>query len=89
MKRSLSVFFLALTVIATKAQHTNGVELTTADMNINVSFYSPDIVRVTKTPLNSKALPQKSEVVTMSPQSSLPISSCSCASTVTLKSFFF
>ena len=86
MKRSLSVFFLALTVIATKAQHTNGVELTAADMNINVTFYSPDIVRVTKAPLNSKALPQKSEVVTMSPQSSLPISSSSSASTVRLKS---
>ena len=86
MKRILSFLFVAVTVIATKAQITNGVELTAADMNINVTFYSPDIVRVTKAPLNSKALPQKSEVVTMSPQSSLPISSSSSASTVRLKS---
>ena len=78
--------FVALTVIAANAQDTKSLELTAADMNINVTFYSPEIIRVTKTPLGSNSPKKKSEVVTMSPQSSLSVAESSTASAFRLKS---
>ena len=78
--------FVALTVIAANAQDTKSLELTAADMNINVTFYSPEIIRVTKTPLGSNFPKKKSEVVTMSPQSSLSVAESSTASAFRLKS---
>ena len=78
--------FVALTVIAANAQDTKRLELTAADMNINVTFYSPEIIRVTKTPLGSNSPKKKSEVVTMSPQSSLSVAESSTASAFRLKS---
>ena len=78
--------FVALTVIAANAQDTKRLELTAADMNINVTFYSPEIIRVTKTPLGSNSPKNKSEVVTMSPQSSLSVAESSTASAFRLKS---
>ena len=86
MKRILTILFAALTVVAANAQKTNGVELTAADMNINVTFYSPDIIRVTKAPVGTKTTEMKSEVVTMSPESSLSVAVSSTASAVRLKS---
>lgn len=86
MKRILTLMFVALTVIAANAQDTKSLELTTADMNINVTFYSPEIIRVTKTPLGSNSPKKKSEVVTMSPQSSLSVAESSTASAFRLKS---
>ena len=86
MKRILTLMFVALTVIAANAQDTKRLELTAADMNINVTFYSPEIIRVTKTPLGSKSPKKKSEVVTMSPQSSLSVAESSTASAFRLKS---
>ena len=86
MKRILTLMFVALTVIAANAQDTKRLELTAADMNINVTFYSPEIIRVTKTPLGSKSPKKKSEVVTMSPQSSLAVAESSTASAFRLKS---
>ena len=72
-QRTLLLFILAVGMsLVTAAQKTNGVNLTAADMNINVTFYSPDIVRVTKVPVGCKTTDKKSEVVTMSPQSALP-----------------
>ncbi len=78
--------FVALTVIAANAQDTKSLELTAADMNINVTFYSPEIIRVTKAPLGSNSPKKKSEVVTMSPQSSLSVAESSTASAFRLKS---
>ena len=78
--------FVALTVIAANAQDTKSLELTAADMNINVTFYSPEIIRVTKIPLGSNSPKNKSEVVTMSPQSSLSVAESSTASAFRLKS---
>ena len=86
MKRILTLMFVALTVIAANAQDTKSLELTAADMNINVTFYSPEIIRVTKTPLGSNSPKKKSEVVTMSPQSSLSVAESSTASAFRLKS---
>ena len=86
MKRILTLMFVALTVIAANAQDTKSLELTAADMNINVTFYSPEIIRVTKTPLGSNTPKKKSEVVTMSPQSSLSVAESSTASAFRLKS---
>ena len=86
MKRLLTLMFVALTVIAANAQDTKSLELTAADMNINVTFYSPEIIRVTKTPLGSNSPKKKSEVVTMSPQSSLSVAESSTASAFRLKS---
>ena len=86
MKRILTLMFVALTVIAANAQDTKSLELTAADMNINVTFYSPEIIRVTKTPLGSNSPKNKSEVVTMSPQSSLSVAESSTASAFRLKS---
>ena len=86
MKRILTLMFVALTVIAANAQDTKSLELTAADMNINVTFYSPEIIRVTKTPLGSNSPKKKSEVVTMSPQSSLAVAESSTASAFRLKS---
>ena len=86
MKRILTLMFVALTVIAANAQDTKSLELTAADMNINVTFYSPEIIRVTKTPLGSNFPKKKSEVVTMSPQSSLSVAESSTASAFRLKS---
>ena len=86
MKRILTLMFVALTVIAANAQDTKSLELTAADLNINVTFYSPEIIRVTKTPLGSSSPKKKSEVVTMSPQSSLSVAESSTASAFRLKS---
>ena len=86
MKRILTLMFVALTVIAANAQDTKSLELTAADMNINVTFYSPEIIRVTKAPLGSNSPKKKSEVVTMSPQSSLSVAESSTASAFRLKS---
>ena len=86
MKRILTLMFVALTVIAANAQDTKSLELRAADMNINVTFYSPEIIRVTKTPLGSNSPKKKSEVVTMSPQSSLSVAESSTASAFRLKS---
>ena len=86
MKRILTLMFVALTVIAANAQDTKSLELTAADMNINVTFYSPEIIRVTKTPLGSNSPKKKSEVVTMSPQSSISVAESSTASAFRLKS---
>ena len=86
MKRILTLMFVALTVIAANAQDTKSLELTAADMNSNVTFYSPEIIRVTKTPLGSNSPKKKSEVVTMSPQSSLSVAESSTASAFRLKS---
>ena len=86
-QRTLLLFILAVGMsLVTAAQKTNGVNLTAADMNINVTFYSPDIVRVTKVPVGCKTTDKKSEVVTMSPQSTLPVAVSSSASAVRLKS---
>ena len=86
MKRILTLMFVALTVIAANAQDTKSLELTAADMNINVTFYSPEIIRVTKTPLGSNSPKIKTESVTMSPQSSLSVAESSTASAFRLKS---
>lgn len=59
MKRILTLMFVALTVIAANAQDTKSLELTAADMNINVTFYSPEIIRVTKAPLGSNSPKKK------------------------------
>ncbi len=86
-KQRTLLFILAVGMsLVTAAQKTNGVNLTAADMNINVTFYSPDIVRVTKVPVGCKTTDKKSEVVTMSPQSALPVAVSSSASAVRLKS---
>ena len=86
MKRIPTLMFVAMTVIAANAQDTKSLELTAADMNINVTFYSPEIIRVTKTPLGSNSPKKKSEVVTMSPLSSLSVAESSTASAFRLKS---
>ena len=86
-QRTLLLFILAVGMsLVTAAQKTNGVNLTAADMNINVTFYSPDIVRVTKIPVGCKTTDKNSEVVTMSPQSTLPVAVSSSASAFRLKS---
>ena len=51
-----------------------------------VTFYTPDIVRVTKHPVGTTAPQTKSEVVTLEPQSSLSINVTPNASAVRLKS---
>ena len=43
----------------------NNVSLSVDGKDINVTFYSSDIVRVTKTPVGSNAAEVKSEVVKM------------------------
>ena len=86
MKKSLTIVFAVLTIIAAKAQNPKGVELAVADMRIHVTFYSPDIVRVTKVPVGSKTVELKSEVVTMSPQTSIPVTVTTSAAATRLKS---
>ena len=56
MKKSLTIVFAVLTIIAAKAQNPKGVELAVADMRIHATFYSPDMVRVTKVPVGSDAV---------------------------------
>ena len=51
-----------------------------------ITFYTPDIVRVTKHPVGTTAPQTKSEVITMTPTASLPITVSPSASTVRLKS---
>ena len=53
MKKILTMVVAVLTMIAAKAQNPKGVELTAADMRIHVTFYSTDMVRVTKIPMGS------------------------------------
>ena len=86
MKKILTMVVAVLTMIAAKAQNPKGVELTAADMRIHVTFYSPDMVRVTKIPMGSKTVEPKSEVVTMSPQTAIPVAVNTSATTTRLKS---
>ena len=86
MKKILTMVVAVLTMIAAKAQNPKGVELTAADMRIHVTFYSPDMVRVTKIPMGSKTVEPKSEVVTMSPQTAIPVAVNTSATATRLKS---
>ncbi len=70
----ISSFLVASVVfsLATQAQNVKsvpqGAELTTRGMDIKVEFYSPEIVRVTKTPAGAVSLQQESLVVVKAPE---------------------
>ena len=63
MKYLLQLLLLALPTIALAQQSTERQ----CDVNVKVLFYTPDIVRVTKIPLNSAGA-QQSLVVILEPQ---------------------
>lgn len=70
----ISSFFVAGVVfsLSTQAQNVKsvpqGAELTTRGMDIKVEFYSPEIVRVTKTPAGAVSRQQESLVVVKAPE---------------------
>src|SRR5574344_1279357 len=64
----------------------NNVSLSVDGKDINVTFYSSDIVRVTKTPVGSNAAEVKSEVVTMKPKTDFGVDVAYGTSKVRMKS---
>ncbi|MGN1228322.1 MAG: DUF4968 domain-containing protein, partial [Prevotella sp.] len=86
MKRLFTALLVVMAVLTIRAQEGNHYNITAANQTVCVTFYTPDIVRVTKAPAGYEYKEQKSEVITLSPSTSLPISVSSSASTVRLKS---
>lgn len=85
--RSLFTAVLAVWVSISYADNQKPhAEVEAAGNVCRVTFYSPDIVRVTKYPVGSVQPETKSEVVTMSPQASLDINNNTSATAVKLSS---
>ena len=83
----ISLFVLiATTASALDKKAGNNVSLSVDGKDINVTFYSSDIVRVTKTPDGSNAAEVKSEVVTMKPQTDFAVDVAYGTSKVRMKS---
>lgn len=73
MKRLFIAALFAVIAVAAVAQKSNKVSTQAGDYQLEVTFYSPQIVRVMKYP-KGKARPEtKSEVVTMLPQENLNV----------------
>ena len=73
MKRLFIAVLFAVIAVAAVAQKSNKVSTQAGDYQLEVTFYSPQIVRVMKYP-KGKARPEtKSEVVTMLPQENLNV----------------
>ena len=77
---------IATTASALDKKAGNNVSLSVDGKDINVIFYSSDIVRVTKTPVGSNAAEVKSEVVTMKPQTDFAVDVAYGTSKVRMKS---
>ncbi|MBS7284501.1 MAG: DUF5110 domain-containing protein [Prevotella sp.] len=86
MLRLFMTMLVVLATLTTKAQSSNGHTLTIGDQRISIVFYTPDIVRITKSPVNHIYEEQKSEVVTLSPQKDLHVTSTQGAAVLRLKS---
>ncbi|MDO4496647.1 MAG: DUF4968 domain-containing protein, partial [Bacteroidales bacterium] len=73
MKKILTLVVMFLAVVSAGAETKNGVELKAGGNQLQVTFYSPQIVRVQKCP-ESKPMPAiQSEVVTMTPLSDFDV----------------
>ena len=82
MRKTLALLVCLFGAIALSAQTT---EITTNDgTHCRVSFYSPQIVRVTKWASTAQEPQQKSLVVTMQPQQDLQVSKKTAGKTVTM-----
>ena len=52
MLRLFMTMLVVLATLTTKAQPSNGHTLTIGDQRISIIFYTPDIVRITKSPVH-------------------------------------
>lgn len=85
--RSLIIAVFAMVVsVAYADKQKSHAEVEAAGNVCRVTFYSPDIVRVTKYPVGSVQPETASEVVTMAPQASLDINNNTSATAVKLSS---
>lgn len=74
MRKKLTLVMAFMAVLSAGAQTKNGVEVNAGGNRMQVSFYSPTIVRVQKCP-EGKTMPDlRSEVVTMQPGNDFEIS---------------
>ena len=73
-------------LISSAVMSAKETEVTADNTVTKVIFYSPEIVRVVKTPAGTKGNTRESLVVTMTPQEDLNISRSENSASVTLKS---
>ncbi len=83
MKRFLTILAAVLTTVSMYAQQ---AEVTASNTVTEVTFYSPEIVRVVKTPVGTDGNTRESLVVTLAPAEGLDVTRSENASAVTLKS---
>ena len=91
MKRLKALVIATFALLSTASyadNDTNGkqMKIKADDKDICVAFFSPDIVRVTKTPEGSSAKDKKSEVVTMVPKDDFNVDIQSGTSSIRMKS---
>ena len=73
MKNLLLTTLFAMTSLVAMAQKDSQLATQAGDYQVEVTFYSPQIVRVTKWPKGQARPETKSEVVTMAPQENLKV----------------
>lgn len=83
MKHYIAILAALIHVAAVHAQDTR---VTSRNTVTEVTFYSPEIVRIVKTPSGTDGNTRKSLVVTLDPQEGLDITRTESTSSVTLKS---
>ena len=83
MKHYIAILAALIHVAAVHAQDTR---VTSRNTVTEVTFYSPEIVRIVKTPSGTEGNTRKSLVVTLDPQEGLDITRTESTSSVTLKS---
>ena len=89
IRQLLIALFVIMTSTAFASNGSNTQTSTEVEAGGNicrVTFYTPDIVRVTKAPVGYTYKEQKSEVVTLSPNGSIPVSVTSNSTTTKMKS---
>jgi alpha-D-xyloside xylohydrolase len=80
------ILILLAALISTAVLSAKEAEVTADKTVTKVTFYSPEIVRVTKTPAGEAGNTRESLVVTMTPQEGLKVTKSENSSAVTLKS---
>ena len=86
MKNLLLTTLFAMTSLVAMAQKDSQLATQAGDYQVEVTFYSPQIVRVTKWPKGQARPETKSEVVTMAPQENLKVKISNGSSSARLSS---
>ena len=86
MKNLFLTVLFAMASLAAMAQKDSKLSTQAGDYQVEVTFYSPQIVRVMKWPKGQAKPETKSEVVTMTPQENLKVKISNASSSARLSS---